>query len=282
MPDVGWRRLRRRARRRSARRREVHQAREAPETLALLVRVQAHHFRAGFPCPEPFAGPLPVGDRYATIDAYVDEGGQVDTHDPPRRRLMAQALARHLELARECEAPPALARGWSAYPTDRLCQRMRTILASTWCARPAAPSGSTRSQPARSPSLHAPRHRFWATTTERQHFRFVADRITVVYDWDSLRLGMEAVIVGNAACGFTANFDWGDVGPAPTPDEVRAFVDEYDEARGPRLTCKERQQIAACGLYLLAYTARCEHAHADREAPFTGALQRHGDRYLVP
>ena len=49
-----------------------------------------------------------------------------------------------------------------------------------------------------------------------KHFRFVDDRITVVYDWDSVRVATEAVIVGNAAVSFTANWDLPDVDRLPS------------------------------------------------------------------
>jgi hypothetical protein len=115
-----------------------------------------------------------------------------------------------------------------------------------------------------------------------KHFRFAADRITAVYDWDSVRIATEAVIVGNAAFSFTANWDLAGVDPAPAPDEVRAFIGEYDQARGARLTRPEREQIAACGAYLMAYVARCEHALGDVDGNYTNALRRHRLRYLRP
>jgi len=262
---------------------KVHRAWESPETLTALVRVQAHHFRAGFPCPEPLAGPLAVGDRHATIETYVDDGEPGDTRVTARRASIAQALARHLELARACGTPPALARGWSAYPAGRLwpteAHDPRIDLAGTAAGAEWIDALATRARPVA--TLAAARvlgHHDWSA----KHFRFAGDRITVVYDWDSVRLGSEAVVVGNAACSFTANFDLPGVDPAPTPDETRAFVDDYDEARAAPLSRAERTRIAACGLYLMAYTARCEHAKGDRDGPFTRALQRHRDAYLLP
>ena len=113
-----------------------------------------------------------------------------------------------------------------------------------------------------------------------KHFRFAEDRITVVYDWDSVRVATEAVIVGNAAFSFTANWDLPGVDPAPDPGEVGAFIDDYDAARGSRLTRRERAQIVACGAYLMAYIARCEHANGDPDGSYTRALRQHGSRYL--
>jgi hypothetical protein len=121
-----------------------------------------------------------------------------------------------------------------------------------------------------------------------KHFRFAQDAVTVVYDWDSVRLGREAVIVGNAAMTFTANFDLPGLKLAPTPAEVRAFVEEYSAARSTPLTRAEREHVAACATFIAAYTARCEHAHRLKaEAPddpnsFTAALRVYGQDYLRP
>ena len=194
---------------------------------------------------------------------------------------MAEALARHLDIARECGHPPALRRGWNAYPDGRLwpaeAHDPRLDLAGTaggaeWIDAFAAgvKPAATRAAP---PALG---HLDWSG----KHFRFADDRITAVYDWDSVRVASEPVIVGNAAFAFTANWDLPGVDPAPEPDEVRAFIDEYEQARGSRLTRDEREQTIACGAYLMAYVARCEHANGDADGAYTRALSQHGTRYL--
>jgi hypothetical protein len=73
-----------------------------------------------------------------------------------------------------------------------------------------------------------------------KHFRFADQRITAAYDWDSMARRREAVIVGNAAMKYTTNFDVPNVRRAPTPEEVRAFLDEYSSARPHRLSRSER------------------------------------------
>jgi hypothetical protein len=108
--------------------------------------------------------------------------------------------------------------------------------------------------------------------------------VSVVYDWDSLALVQEVQVVGVAAATHTANFDLG-VAPAPSPDECRAFVDDYCHARGRPFDRDERQQVAAVAAYVIAYTARCEHTGrgaraADDPASFGAALREHGDAYL--
>ena len=260
---------------------KVHQPREDSETLAAVLDVQGHHHRSGFPCPEPLGGPVAVGDRYATVEALVDDGEPGDTHEPARRRLVAEALASHLEIARACGFPASLQRGWNAYPSDRLwpaeAHDPRLDLAGTAAGAEWIDAFAARVKPTATrdtpPVLG---HLDWSG----KHFRFADDRITAVYDWDSVRVATEAVVVGNAAFAFTANWDLPGVDPAPQPDEVSAFIDEYDAARATRLTRDEREQLVACGVYLMAYVARCEHANGDPGGAYTRALRRHGSRYL--
>ena len=260
---------------------KVHPARESAETLAAVVAVQAHHFRAGFPCPEPLAGLLACGDRQATIEALVDDGEPADTRDQRRRRLVAEALADHLELARQCGRPLALRRGWSAYPAGRLwpadAHDARLVLPAAvadtrWIDEIAARVKPIATRPA-PPVLG---HHDWSG----KHFRFHDDRVAVVYDWDSVRVGTEPVIVGNAASSCTTTSDLPGVDPAPSPEDVEAFLDDYDRALPAWLTRAEREQVLSCGTYLMAYVARCEPAQGDAAGPFTRALRRHGVRYL--
>lgn len=66
---------------------------------------------------------------------------------------------------------------------------------------------------------------------------------------------------------------------------MTAFIEEYSAARATPLNRAERAQIAAWGLLLATYTARCEHCaidgyDADRDS-FTTALRAYG-RCAVP
>ncbi len=268
---------------------KVHQPRESRETLEAVHAVQSALFGAGFPCPEPLVGPTPLGNGFARIESLLDYGAYGDTHQPALRRSMAEALAWHLEIARQLGRPAALGGGWSLYATDGLWPRgahapifefRATATGAEWIDAIAA-----RAKPlAAAPGEPLVGHCDWSG----KHFRFSEGRITAVYDWDSLRLTREAVIVGNAAMTFTTNFDMPGLSLTPTPDEVRAFLDEYSVARRTPLDRHQRAQIAACATFLAAYTARCEHcgyggydAEAD-PGSFTTALREHGLGYLVP
>ena len=180
----------------------------------------------------------------------------------------------------------ALAGGWSVYTAEQLWPREAhtptvdlagTAAGAEWIDAIAARAKGAAL--AAAPGRTVGGHHDWSG----KHVRFDTDRLRVVYDWDSVRLGPEAVIVGTAAMTFTANFDVPGLQPAPTPEEVRAFVDEYSAARPRPLTGADRDHVAACATFIAAYTARCEHAHGigpDDPHSFAGALRAHGEDYL--
>jgi hypothetical protein len=69
----------------------------------------------------------------------------------------------------------------------------------------------------------------------------------------------ECVLVGSAAAHFPVTW-YLSVRLTPTPEEVAQFVREYEDARRVSFTPAEHRQIAAAATYVIAYTARCEHA----------------------
>jgi hypothetical protein len=52
------------------------------------------------------------------------------------------------------------------------------------------------------------------------------------FDWDSLCREREPALVGAAAHGFCADWSQTAIPQAPTMDEARAFVSDYEQARG--------------------------------------------------
>ena len=108
----------------------------------------------------------------------------------------------------------------------------------------------------------------------------------VIYDWDSLALERETVIVGEAARGFTMTWHL-DVLITPSQNEACASVSEYETYRGKAFTSNERTTIAAATTYALAYGARCEHCIDPRTSDFPAgsareALAHYGEDYLAP
>ena len=64
-----------------------------------------------------------------------------------------------------------------------------------------------------------------------------------------------------------------------SPDETRSFVEEYEAARDEPFSAQERQATFAAAIYVMANSARCEHAidteGNDLRGSFRGALARH-------
>lgn len=267
---------------------KAHQPRETRERLQAVHDIQAELFNAGLPCPQPLVGPVPLVNGHATAQALLDHGEFRDTHDPACRRLIAETLAWHLTITGS-EAPPgALAGGWSLTERDQLWPTHAhapifdfdaTSAGAEWIDALGAHANAAIDRAG--PPIAG--HSDWSG----KHFRFSDGAISAIYDWDSLALRSEAALVGVAAITYTTRFDLRGVSRAPTPDEMRAFIDEYSAARATPLTRPERKQIAAHALLVAAYTARCEHcgvdgydADADRDS-FMTALRIHGSTYLT-
>lgn len=86
-----------------------------------------------------------------------------------------------------------------------------------------------------------------------QNVAWDGDRISAIYDWDSVALTSEAGAVGAAAGMFS--YDFRDPVPhVPTPEEVRGFIDDYRAARPIDATAA----CAAAALKMFGY-ASWEH-----------------------
>jgi hypothetical protein len=57
--------------------------------LAAVVSVQKRLLAAGFPCPRPLLGPVPLGRGFATVDELLQQGEELDAREP---RLRVQWL----------------------------------------------------------------------------------------------------------------------------------------------------------------------------------------------
>ena len=90
----------------------------------------------------------------------------------------------------------------------------------------------------------------------------VGDRVTVVYDWDSLDTQPETRIVGSAMASFTYTEELEVASLWPSPAESLAFLADYEAARGEPLTERERRGACGAAVYLGAYVARCSWAYA--------------------
>jgi hypothetical protein len=246
--------------------------------LQAVAEVQRALADAGLPVPRPLAAPQPFGHGHATIEELLDAGDRRDAHDPPVRTAMARMLARLIDSAPDVHGLDGgllvEAEALWPQPHSRMFDFEATREGTEWIDAFAA---RARSRPVSDPVVG---HSDWSV----KHVRFVGDEISAIYDWDSLVRADEPRIVGQAAATFPATW-YLPVGILATPDEARAFVAEYEDARGRAFTREERVRLAHAATFVVAYGARCEACGNPRATSFApgsqrDTLARHGEEYL--
>ncbi len=265
---------------------KVHPPKQPRDFLAAVYHIQCHLADHSFPCPKPIAGPVSLVHGHATVEELVDVGNYADAHDPAIRRTMAETLFRLVDLTRDFTSMPGLQSsilsrqpGDALWPTphSKIFDFEATKVGSEWIDQIASKARQALSNSAGKKVIG---HTDWSV----KHFRFEGSKARVIYDWDSLALEKEPVIVGDAARGFTMTW-YLDVPLAPSYDEFWAFVSEYEAARGRAFTSAERTTIAASAAYALAYSARCENCldPGAKDFPagsFREALAHYGEKLV--
>jgi hypothetical protein len=219
---------------------------------------QRHLWRAGFPCPEPLAGPAPLGANLATAEQFVPGGAELEPSVANAERY-AWALSELIRLApspsvlTSLEPPPAWA--WWDYPGSSTWSWQsaaeRALAAERGWHRPDVPEElawledlalrtRVRLSAFRAPAIVG--HVDWWG----EHLRWLDGRLHVVFDWDSLASQPEAIICGFAATMFSESLSyWVQAGLAQT----EAFIRGYERARGRAWTREERDVCWAAGLW---------------------------------
>jgi hypothetical protein len=235
---------------------KLHTAAYPTSYLVAAQRVQEHLWRRGFPCPRP----LGVRGR-ATIEEWREGGVYRDGHEPEVRRGLAAGLARMIVLTEELNPAPHLERGFSFPPPGgQLWPKPHNVLfdfeatstGAQWIDDLAIAARRIRDEPV---GCDVVAHGDWVAN----HVRFEGREPRVAYDWDSLETDREPNLVGCAAATFTYN-EHLPVELQPTADETRAFIADYEVARGRPLTGDERRATDGAAVYARAYAARCGHA----------------------
>lgn len=263
---------------------KVHRGQPDLASLAAAVACQRWLARRGYPAPAPIDGPTVYDGHPAVIESLLDSGAGADGHDPVVRRALARSLADQIgllagagALAAGLTARPA----WAIYdhgpwptPHDPIFDFTSTPQGYRWLdvfARAACDVLAAARLP---PSLG---HGDWGSG----NVRLTGSRVTSTFDWDSLLVESEAVLVGFAAGSFTAE-------TAPDPGEVRAFLIEYARCRfaigAVEFDAVEQSVAVNAASWVLSYNARCELAFLDPAAwPPTGsylaALRDHREDY---
>ena len=151
------------------------------------------------------------------------------------RRSIASELHRLIEAARPLAAPTALEPALAARrqptirsgptPHDLRFDFEATAEGAEWIDDLGHVAIERRRRDAGDPVIG---HFDWRV----QNLAFDGDRVVAIYDWDSLALASEPAIVGQAAGGFPIDWRVDHPDPPPTLDEMRAFVADYERARG--------------------------------------------------
>jgi hypothetical protein len=234
----------------------VVRVRPAAPRIAACTQVQRRLFDAGFPCPQPLAGPAPWGDHEATAESYIAGGGLLPGSGRAARPFAA-ALARLVRMApwprNVLSLAPAPA--WAAWnhnqgglwprPED-LDVDLNQSPGRGWIDA-AGQAARQKLQEGHDQAVIG--HCDWMTDNLRWH----GNRLLVAYDWDSLIADSEAVIAGLAAAIYLY--------PAlATVTETRDFLDAYAAARARPFSPGELQRCWAAGVWTRAFDAKQQHA----------------------
>lgn len=266
---------------------KVHKPGQSLTFLKSMQEVQRHLVANGYPCPRPVCGPRHLAQGIAVVEELIDEGFYVDGHDPAIRRMMAESLAQLVQLTHELVNLPGLRAtmvrhpeidGLWERPHNKLFDFVATARGAEWIDDIARQARRTLDEQSSGEVFLG--HSDWAV----KHFRFKQGKVRVIYDWDSLACNYEPVLVGDAARGFPMTWHlpthvW------PTREELHAFVDEYQAARGKVFTRPERTLIAASVTFGLAHSARIVHSLQQEqtdwpEESYHGILARYGGGYF--
>lgn len=230
--------------------------------VAGCIEVQRRLHAAGYPCPEPLAGPSALGSMVASAETLIAGGTQLDRGgDQPER--CAAALADLVAAAPapgtvpSIEPPPPWAwpspdAQWPA-PDDLACD-LNALPGPAWLDDVAEGVRSTLLSSA------SRRVVIGHTDFESQNVRWSSGALHAVHDWDSVAALLETAIAGLASAMFTAT---GAPHTEATVDESRRFLDAYRSARGLAWSAQDIRVTWAAGLWVRAFNAKKAYAVGD-------------------
>ena len=108
----------------------------------------------------------------------------------------------------------------------------------------------------------------------------VKEQLVGTFDWE-LVADTEAVIAGFTASSYASSATAG--GGMSTPNEVAAFLHDYEEVRGQPLSERERRTAAAAAAWIVAFNARWQAAlivHGLCDHATIALAQDHQEDYL--
>jgi len=239
---------------------KAHQPERPVSLLVEIVRIQRHLADRGVFAAEVIAGPSPLGHGHAIVESFIDVGATEDAHRPEIRAALAAGMRAIITTCEPLVGSSTLEGGLLARPNaplwptphSKLFDFEATAGGAEWIDAVAS-RARQRMAPA---GVRVIGHGDWRT----EHVRFVGDKPVAAFDWDSLCCQLEPELLGTVAHGFCADWSRSDSRQAPTMKEARAFIGDYEKARGSAFSASERRLLGASFAYACAYTARCGHA----------------------
>jgi hypothetical protein len=222
----------------------VVKVRPAAGRLAGCTDVQRALWEAGFPCPRPLAGPLPLAGYAASAESSKPGGEVLGVADQAVDRY-AELLERLIRLA-----PPWVAwdhpHGGVWPPPDDRDADLNAHSGAAWLdeigRRVTRRLRQLRGEP------HVVGHGDW----EAQNLRWRGQQPWAVHDWDSAVSAPGPVIVGLAAsvwpCGAEPR--------AASVSESEAFIEAYQHAARRPWSADQIQASWAAGLWVYAFNAK--------------------------
>jgi phosphotransferase family enzyme len=239
---------------------KAHHPERPLEWLQEVVRVQMHLASRGLFATTVCSGPAPIGRGLGIVEALVEGGEARDGHDAAVRAALAGSLAQIVAACRPLVAASTLkpqllgAAPDALWPTphSKLFDFEATAAGAEWIDE-VAWAARARMRPVGDVVVG---HGDWRV----EHVRFAGDRVVAAFDWDSLCKQSEPALVGFTAHAFCADWSREGYASAPTLEEARAFIADYEAARGRAFSAEERRSVGAAFAYSCAYTARCTWA----------------------
>lgn len=256
------------------------------DIAAARATVDAEHVlvAAGFPCPTPLAGPDEVAGRVLTAETLI-VGARPDGRHPATRRLLADGLARHINLLRA--RPDLIERvgagpSWCRYqngpwpvPHDTLVDFESTVTGFAWLDA-FGQRAADQILENRGGDEIVVGHADWYAGNAA----VVDGRLVGVFDWE-LVADTEAVIAGFTASGYASSATGG--GGLSRPTEVAAFLRDYEDACGQPFSERGRRTAAAAAAWILAFNARWQSAligHGLCDRATIALVRDHQEDYL--
>lgn len=227
-------------------------------TLETVCRVMNWLADRGYPCPRPLLGPTPLARGIGTVEEFLEAGKRGDGFEAECRKTIASGLAELIALLRSFDGEVSCLKHFQrseslyAQPHSKLFDFEKTAKGAEWID--AYAERARRAEVHRGKPVLA--HADWRV----EHLRFQGGRIVATYDWDSLAYCPETELVGISAHGFTADWTLEGVRRIPTAEDIRAYVADYEQARGRPFSKRDRQSLFATCVYSTAYSARCTHS----------------------